>query len=227
MTKTALLSAAALGLLLVAVPSGARQFEAVHGINYVSNESAKAALDALMQDPAVKGSKVTLYAREFGSSEATHLVVQDFDGYAEYMDATARRIASPGWAKYLEQTRDSKYLGSQVAIVLDDHGASRRSAGYIAAYLIKTTEPATYRAAVAELGKAIGNPGVLRLVALRTGDMGATHAVLIGGADFKAVNEYIDKMIASDAFATFTAKVGGIRNVVGLDMYRRVANWGD
>jgi hypothetical protein len=112
-------------------------------------------------------------------------------------------------------------------MVVDDHGATRRSAGYLAAYLINTTDPATYRTAVAEMTKAIGNPGVMRLVAMRTGDMSVTHAVLIGGADFKAVNEYLDKMYASDAYAKFVAKVRGIRKVVGLNMYRRVAAWGD
>ena len=98
---------------------------------------------------------------------------------------------------------------------------------YIAAFLINTRDAAAYRAAVAKLAKAIGNPGVMRLVQMRTGDMSVTHAVLIGGADFKAVNEFIDKMLASDAYATFNAEVRGIRQVMGLNMYRRVASWGD
>jgi hypothetical protein len=57
--------------------------------------------------------------------------------------------------------------------------------------------------------------------------MAATHAVLIGGADFKTVNEYLDKLFASDAFSEFSAKVGSTRKLVGVQMYRRVATWGD
>jgi hypothetical protein len=227
MKTRALLSAAATSLLLAAAPAVAQEFEAVHRVSFDSSEHAKAALGALMQDPAMKGGRVTLYVGEFGSEKSSHLIVQDFSGYADYMDSTAKRLASPGWARYMLETRDSEYHGSDLAMVVDDHGATRRSAGYLAAYLINTTDPATYRTAVAEMTKAIGNPGVMRLVAMRTGDMSVTHAVLIGGADFKAVNEYLDKMYASDAYAKFVAKVRGIRKVVGLNMYRRVAAWGD
>lgn len=222
-----LLTAAAASLLLVAMPSVAQEFEAVHQVSFDSSDHAKAALDALMQDPTTKGAQVTLYAIEFGSDKSSHLIVQDFNDYADYMASTARRLASPGWTRYLLDTRDSKYAGSDLAMVVDDHGATRRSAGYLAAFLINTSDAAAYRAAVAKLAKAIGNPGVMRLVQMRTGDMSVTHAVLIGGADFKAVNEFIDKMLASDAYATFNAEVRGIRKVMGLNMYRRVASWGD
>lgn len=227
--KTRILSIlAATAMLFVTVPSLADKFEAVHAINYPNTTRAKDAIDALMKDPAMKGAKTTLYAREFGDSEATHLVVEDFDTYAEYMDSTAKRLASPGWSRYLlEMNVDSHYLGSQLVMVVDDHGAARRSAGYLVAYLINTTDPATYREGIADLNRGVGNPGVLRLVAFRSGSMAATHAVLIGGADFKTVNEYLDKLYASDTFVKFAAKVGPIRKVVGVDMYQRVATWGD
>ena len=227
--KTTILSTlAATAVLFAAAPSLADKFEAVHSINYPDARQAEAALEGLMTDPAMKGAKLTLYAREFGEGGAAHLVVQDFDSYAEYMDSTAKRLASPGWTRYLLDTSASAhYVGCDRAMVVDDHGAARRSAGYLAAYLINTTDPATYRAAIADLNKAVGNPGVLRLIAFRTGTMAATHAVLIGGSDFKAVNEYLDKLFGSDAFAAFTAKVGPGRKVVGIQMYRRVATWGD
>lgn len=227
--KTTILSTlAATAVLFAAAPSLADKFEAVHSINYPDARQAEAALEGLMTDPAMKGAKLTLYAREFGEGGAAHLVVQDFDSYAEYMDSTAKRLASPGWTRYLLDTSASAdYVGSDLAMVVDDHGAARRSAGYLAAYLINTTDPATYRAAIADLNKAVGNPGVLRLIAFRTGTMAATHAVLIGGSDFKAVNEYLDKLFGSDAFAAFAAKVGPGRKVVGIQMYRRVATWGD
>jgi hypothetical protein len=229
MMNTRILSMMAAAVMLsVATPSLADKFEAVHGINYPDTSRAKAAIDMLMTDPAMKGAKLTLYAREFGSTEATHLVVQDFDSYDEYMDSTARRLASPGWTRYMLDTNvDTHYLGSDLAMVVDDYGAARRSAGYLVAYLISSSDPATYREGIADLNRAVGNPGVMRLVSMRTGSMAVTHAVLVGGADFKAVNEYMDKLYASDAFARFAAKVGSTRKVVGIQMYRRVATWGD
>ena len=227
--KTMMLSVlAATALLFAASPAVADKFEAVHAIDYPDTTHAKAALDSLMADPAMKGAKVTLYAREFGGGGASHLVVEDFDDYGEYMDTTARRLASPGWTQYLLQTMaDSEYHGSDLVMVVDDHGATRRSAGYLAAFRVNASDPAAYRQGIADLNRGAGNPGVLRLVSFRTGGLDATHAVLVGGADFKAVNEYLDKLFASDAFAKFSAKVGPTRKMVGVEMYRRVATWGN
>ena len=222
-----LASIASTALCFLGATAFAQQIEAVHGVNYTSSTQAEAALDALMKDDAMNGARVTLYARDFGEAPASHLVVEDFDSYADYAASTEKRIASHGWSRYLLATDDSEYLGSQLIMVADDHGAPRHTAGYLMAYLIHTTDASTYRAAIAELDDAIGNPGVMRLVAMRTGGMANTHAVLIGGEDFEAVNKYLDKLFASDAFAEFVEKVGDTRKVVGADMYRRVATWGD
>jgi len=227
--KTRILSILApAATLLVAAPSGADKLEAVHMVDFPSSERAKADIDTLVMDPAMKGHKLTLYVQEFGDLQASHLVVEDFDSYEEYMDSTAKRFASPGWARYaLDSDVFEYYRGSNLVTVVDDHGAKRRSAGYLAAYLVNVTDAAAYRAGIADLNRAVGNPGVLRLVAFRSGNMGVTHAVLIGGPDFKAVNEYLDKLFASEAFAKFTSKVGPIRKLVSVQMYRRVDAWGD
>jgi hypothetical protein len=219
---------AAAAALLVATPSFADKLEAVHLVNYSNTGQAKADLDTLMQDPAMKGAKLTLYALEFGEGESSHLVVQDFDSYDEYMDATAKRVASHGWARYLlDSELYRNYVGSNLVTVVDDHGAARRSAGYLVAYLVKASDAAAYRAGIANLNRAVGNPGVMRLVAFRSGSMAVTHAVLVGGSDFKATNEYLDKLFTSDAFAKFNAEMGSTRKLVGVQMYRRVGTWGD
>ena len=227
MKKTTFLTLASTAMLFVAAPAIAQKMEAVHAINYDSTEQAQAALGALVQDPAVKGARVTLYAKEFGAAESSHLIVEDSDDYAAYMTSRNKRLASPGWSRFLLATNDSsEYLDSQLALVVDDHGAPRHTAGYLAAVLIQTSDAPLYREAIAELAKAAGHPGVLRLVQMRTGSTAVTHAVLIGGPDFKAVNEYLDKLFASDAYAAFVKKVGSTRKMVGIDMYRRVATWG-
>lgn len=227
MKTRSLLFVATSVMLLLAAPSFAQQFEAVHAIDYDSSSQAKAALGSLMQDEALKGAHVTLYAKEFGGPGSSHLVVEDFDGYSDYVGSREKRLSSHGWAKYMLQAADADYIGSSLVMVVDDHGAARRTAGYLVAYLIKTSDAAAYRSALADLDNAVGNPGVLRLAATRAGTMDHTHAVLIGGSDFAAVNKYLDKLFASDAFAEFVKRVGDTREVVGVDMYRRVAVWGD
>ena len=225
-THTRLTLVTTLAVFLAGMAS-AQQFEAVHGINPQSTSGAKAALDNLMKDDAMKGARVTMYALEFGENPASHLIVEDFDGYGSYMKSRDKRVASHGWSRYQLATDDSEYVGSTLVAVVDDHGAQRHTAGYLVAFLIHTTDAGAYRDAIAELDEAIDNPGVLRLVATRSGGAAYTHAVLIGGKDFKAVGEYLDELFASDAFADFVAKVGDTRKVVGVDWYRRVGTWGD
>lgn len=224
--RTSLLTATAV-MLLLGNSSFAQQFEAVHAVQYESPDQAETSIAALMQDDSMKDARVSLYAQTFGDYGSSHLVVEDFDSYEQYMSTTEDRLASHAWSRYLLQTMSSDYRGSNLAIVVDDHGAPRHTAGYLAAFLIHTTDAATYRSAMADLNKAIGNPGVLRLVAMRTGTRDHTHAVLIGAGDFKALNEYLDKLLASDAFADFLKKVGETREVVAVNMYRRVGTWGD
>ena len=207
--------------------SHAQQIEAVHLINADSTNRAEAALDTLFEDDAMKGARVTLYQYSFGDMNSSHIIVADFDDYDDYMKSNEKRLGSHGWARYRLMAQDNEYLGSNLMAVVDDHGAARHTAGYLAAFAIRTPDPATYRQAITDLNEAAGNPGVLRLVAARTGNREATHFVLIGGEDFRAVNEYLDELFASEAFAEFSATVADIREVVSVTMYRRVATWGD
>ncbi len=227
MKKTVSLLAVTTVMLFAANSALAQKFEAVHSVHYQSSNQAESALGALMEDDSMKGARVTLYAQTFGELGSSHLIVEDFDSYDQYMSTTANRLASHAWSRYMLQTTDSEYRGSNLAMVVDDHGAPRYTAGYLAAFVIHTTDADTYRSAMADLNEAIGNPGVLRLVAMRTGSRERTHAVLIGAADFKALNEYLDKLTASDAFADFRDKVGDTRKVVAMSMYAQLATWGN
>ncbi len=76
------------------------------------------------------------------------------------------------------------------------------------------------------MNDAVSHPGVLRLVALRSGPADMTHAVLIGASDFAAANKYLDKLFASDAYANFNKEVGDLRKIHNVAMYRRVGAWG-
>ncbi len=227
MKTRSLVSAALAVIVLLASPAFAQKFEAVHAVHFDDYAQAKRAMDALMEDESLKGGRVTLYSQEFGDRGSSHLIVEDFDSYAAYSELTEKRLASHGWSKYLLEATDSEYKGSNLIMVVDDHGAARHTAGYLVAYLIRSSDAALYRSAIADLNKGVGNPGVLRLVAMRTGNMAYTHAVLIGGPDFETVQNYLDKLYASEAFVAFAKKVGDTRKVVGINTYYRVATYGD
>jgi hypothetical protein len=227
MKRRILLSVLAALAILLTAPSFAQKFEAVHAINFDDYSQANRALESMMEDDAMKDSRITLYSQEFGQRVASHIIVEDFDSYADYASSTEKRLASHGWTRYQLESMGSEYLGSDQIMVVDDHGAPRYTAEYLVAYLIHSTDGALYRSAIADLNKGVGNPGVLRLVAMRTGSMAYTHAVLIGGPDFESVQKYLDKLFASDTFAEFAKKVGDTRKVVGVNTYSRVATYGD
>ena len=204
----------------------AQQFEAVYSIEGVGSAQATDAMDDLFSDPAMNGSKATLYAADFGVTDGSHKIVVDFDNYEDRDAQDSMRLASHGWSRYRLAMHDSKFVAAEMVGVVADLGEPRHTAAYLLAYLVNVKEPATYVDALTQLNKDLGNPGVLRIVALRTGNRAVTHAVLIGGDSFAAVNKYKDRLYASDAFRDFSARVSSIRSVVQIEAYRRLGAWG-
>ncbi|MBT8103417.1 MAG: hypothetical protein KJO95_10645 [Gammaproteobacteria bacterium] len=214
-------------MLLLGSNAHAQAIEAVYGIKYDDSGAAKAAIDEIFQDDAVSGTKVSLYVHDFGvPGNATHTVVADYDSYAARDKLDTALIGSHGWARYELATQGSKSMSSELAIVVKDYGNARHEAGYLVAFSMQVRDPAAYVTALGKLNDAIGNPGVLRLVAIRSGLANVTHAVLVGGADFAATNAYLDKLFASDAYAAFNAEVANNRTMLNVGMYRRVGHWG-
>ncbi len=226
MTRRTLSTVVLSVLMLVGTGVQAQQFEAVYSLENVSSSEAKAAMDDLFSDSAMKGSNVTLYAADFGVRDGSHKIVVDFDNYAERDERDEIRRASHGWSRWQLAMQDAEVVAADMVGVVADYGKPRHTADYLLVFLVNVQDPAVYAAALSELNDAIGNPGVLRLVAMRSGSRAVTHAVLIGGDGFTAVNEYMDKLYASDAFGTFASKVSSIRSVVHIESYRRVGAWG-
>lgn len=204
----------------------AQQFEAVYSIEGVGSAQATDAMEDLFSDPDMSGSKATLYAADFGVTEGSHKIVADFDSYEERDGRDSKRIASHGWSRYRLAMQDSKFVAAEMVGVVADLGKPRHTAAYLLVYLVNVKEPATYVDALTQLNKDLGNPGVMRIVALRTGNRAVTHAVLIGGDSFAAVHNYMDRLYASDAFRNFSARVSDIRSVVQIEAYRRLGAWG-
>jgi len=226
MTRRTLSAVVFAAFILVAAGVQAQQFEAVYSLKNVSSSEAKAAMADLYTDDAMKGSNVTLYAADFGVRDGSHKIVVDFDSYEERAERDSKRRASHGWSRWQLAMQDAEFVAADMVGVVADYGKPRHTADYLLVYLVQVQDPAIYAAALEEMNGALGNPGVMRLVAMRSGSRAVTHAVLIGGDDFAAVHEYMDKLYASDAFRTFASKVSDIRSVMHIESYRKVGAWG-
>lgn len=226
MTKKRLSTIVFIASMLISASAQAQQFEAVYSLHGVSSSEAEAAMEDLFSDPAMTDARVTLYAADFGVRDGSHKIVADFDSYAERMARGDKRRASHGWSRWQLAMLDAEFVAAEMVAVVADYGKPRHTAGYLLVYLVNVQDAGVYAAALKDMNDALGNPGVLRLVAMRSGSRAVTHAVLIGGDDFAAVNNYMDKLYASDAFRTFVSKVSDIRSVVHIESYRKVGAWG-
>lgn len=226
MTRKRLSTIVFIASMLISASAQAQQFEAVYSLHGVSSSEAEAAMEDLFSDPAMTDARVTLYAADFGVRDGSHKIVADFDSYAERMARGDKRRASHGWSRWQLAMLDAEFVAAEMVAVVADYGKPRHTAGYLLVYLVSVQDAGVYAAALKDMNDALGNPGVLRLVAMRSGSRAVTHAVLIGGDDFAAVNNYMDKLYASDAFRTFVSKVSDIRSVVHIESYRKVGAWG-
>ena len=213
--------------VLLSAQAGAQAIETVYSLKFDDTDTVEAAMSELFEDKALRGSKATLYVNDLGvPGEATHTIVADYDSYADRTKSDNARVVSHGWANYVLATQGSELVSAELVIVVKDFGKARHEAGYLAAFTMRVNDAASYATALEELNDAVGNPGVLRLVAVRSGPADVTHAVLVGGSDFATVNSYLDELFASDAYAAFNGKVGDIRTMLNVAMYRRVGHWG-
>ncbi len=94
MTRKTLCAIALSIFMLAGVSVQAQQFEAVYSLEGVSSNEAKAAMDDLFSDAAMKGASVTLYAADFGVRDGSHKIVADFDSYEERTERDSKRSAS-------------------------------------------------------------------------------------------------------------------------------------
>jgi len=227
MKKTVITAVLMSFALFTSAYAQAQAIEAVYGVKFESTASVKAAMSELFEDNAMRGSKVTIYAHDLGvPGKATHTIVADYDNYAARDKMDKARRESHGWAKYMLATQDSKFVSGDLAVVVKDYGKARHEAGYLVVFTMQVKDPGKYVTELDKLNDAVSHPGVLRLVALRSGPANISHAVLVGAADFAAANKYLDTLFASDAYAAFAREVGDIRTLQNVAMYRRVGAWG-
>ena len=203
--------------------------DAVIGLDVHNPRAMVAALDKLYSSDAMSGQKATLWAGTFrGSSPSTHTVVVEYDSYADQEKKLKKRNASPDWLRFI-QTLDgvSSVKSTRMAIQRSVEGSGWRDHGAMTAFTMAVSDPATYAAAFAEMIDSTGNPGSIRLMEMRFGGEGTTHVVLISAPGSAVLNEYLDELLASDAYRTFAGKVSGIRTIRTVTMLTRVRSFGD
>ncbi|MGI9235648.1 MAG: hypothetical protein ACR2RD_18605 [Woeseiaceae bacterium] len=227
MKKRAITTILAVVGVLLSGFAQAQAIEAVYSLKFDSTAMVEGAITQLFEDDALRDSKATLYVHEFGvPGKATHTIVADYDDYVARDKADEARYESHGWSKYMLATQGSRVETAELVTVIKDYGKPRHEAGYLVAFTMQVSDAARYAAALDRLDDAVGNPGVLRLVGIRSGPADVTHAVLVGADDFAAANKYLDKLFASDAYETFASDVGDIRKLLNVAMYRRVGAYG-
>ena len=218
----------AVGLLVIGNAS-ADPVENVIGLTVTNPGAFVASMDRLFESGAMEGYELSLWANSFdGTNPATHTIVGRFEDYEAYDRLTAQRIQHPGWAQFGLAVRDLSNIASSAMIVErlaqgsvePDHRAG-------AAFSVSVSDPAAYAAALSRMLDATDGPGSTRLVEVRYGGEGTTHAVVTSAESHAILNEWVDELFATDAYRRFAADVAPIRKIRTVTSYTLVKRWGD
>ena len=223
------MTAASMALLGTSGLVSAAPVEAVYGFKVENPRAFVAALDTLLASDELKEAKVSLWATAFnGPNPTTHLIVTDHQSHDAYQKMTSTRLASDAWPSYLLAVNDIADLtGETLFIERMKEGGNWREHGAVAAYVMSVSDGRRYAEAFRTLIDDAGHPGSVRLMEARAGAMGYSHVVLITAPGMAELNNYLDKLLASDAYAKFTGKVADFRKINTVSMYSRVKSWGD
>ncbi len=227
--RLTLAGATAIATLVAAGMASAEPLEAVYSFDVRNSAVMIKALDSIMASPDTKGRKAALWAVEFdGNNPRSHVLVTEYDGYEAYESMSAKRRGSPDWLRYLLTTRDAADLTANIFLIQRYvRGGGWRNHGALAAYIMTITDPVSYRAEFAKLFDSVDNPGSVRLMEVRAGGGGVTHVALITAPSFAGLNNYFDKLLASDAYLAFARTVRPYRSILTVEMYRRIKTWED
>ena len=221
------ISSLALGLLAIGTAS-ADPVENVIGLNVTSPGAFVTSMDRLFESGAMDGYELSLWANSFdGTNPATHTIVARFEDYEAHDRLTAQRMEHPAWAQFGLAVRDLSTVKSTAMIVerLAD-GSMEPDHRAAVAFSVSVSDPAAYAAALSRMLDATDSPGSTRLVEIRFGGEGATHAVVSSAPSLAILNEWTDELFASDEYRRFTADVASIREVRTVSNYRLIKRWG-
>ena len=221
-------SVAAIALALSAL-SYADPVERVVSIDVSNARAQMAAMDQFFTSDLMGAQKATLWAPMFpGSSQANRTLVVEFDSFEDLVARDQRVFGSAEWMAFQQAAEgNSEVVSNSMAQQLVVAGSGWSDHGAMIAVTMSVTDPVTYAAAFAEMIKGVKNPGSIRLMQMRYGGGGTTHAALFSAPDAAAANKYIDDLQGNKAFQEFAANVADIRKVNNISMMRRVKTWGE
>ena len=227
--KKALLSGVAVTFLAISGLAKADPLEGVFSLEVTNPAAFMGAIEQLLASDTMRDHNITLWAAVFdGTDPATHVVVVEYEDYEDFEELTQRRLTSSDWSEFLLSVTDvSTVTATLMAIQRVSYGDGWRTDGAAAAVTMTVRDPATYTDAFKRMTESYGNPGSVRLMEIRAGGEGATHAVLYTAEGMAELNEYIDGLLGSDEYRAFVGEVGDIRTINTVSMYSRVKTWGD
>lgn len=218
----------AIGLLAIGNAS-ADPVENVIGLNVASPGAFVTSMDRLFESGAMDGYELSLWANSFdGTNPATHTIVARFEDYDAHDRLAAQRTEHPAWAQFALAVRDLSTVKSTAMIVERlAEGSMEPDHRAAVAFSVSVSDPAAYAAALSRMLDATEGPGSTRLVEVRFGGEGATHAVVTSAPSLAILMEWTDELFASDAYRRFAADVAPIRDVLTVSNYSLVKRWGD
>ena len=215
------------GALFASANASAQAIERYVSVN-VSNPAAfVGAFDRFRNSGVMKGSTASLWANTFdGTNPATHVIVIGYDDYEALQETDDAVRPSREWADYLNAIDGTNELTAlSMGVQRYASGDDWHNHGAAMVFSMVVRDAGTYAPAFAELVESTNNPGSVRLTEMRAGREGVTHIAIITAPDFASLNEYMDELFMSDAYAEFVAKVSDIRRIATTSIYRRLQTW--
>jgi len=225
--KKTLVPAGAAALLALSMVAKAQTVEAVVGLELDNPRAFYSAMEEMFESGALDGYDIRVWVNAFdGANPATHTLVGMFDDYESHQELTRQRLDHRGWVEFLLAVEGvSVATSNSMAVELFKAGELQDDHRSIVAFIMTVTDPAAYAPALTQLTEDVGHPGSLRLMQLRFGGDGASHAALLSAPDSVAMNEYLDELISSDEYAEFVDDVSDIRTIQTVNYYALARHW--
>jgi hypothetical protein len=220
---------AAFPLLAASNIVNAQAIESVIGLDVDNPRAFIAAMGRLNESGATSGQTATVWANVYdGSSPATHTVVVGYNSFEDRDTAIERRNASKGWVDFQQTLVGvAQVVNTSMAVEAFREGSGWEGHGALSATLMSVTDPAEYAEAFARLVDRIDNPGSIRLMQMPFGGEGTTHVALFTAPNAAALAQFLTDMVASDDYRRFNNDVKDIRRINTVNLYQRVATFGN
>jgi hypothetical protein len=151
-----------------------------------------------------------------GSSPATHTVIIAYENHRELETFVERLGDNPVFAQLLASVGSVATCANEgLAVQIGAWGNQDAPWEYYAVYPVTTTDGAAYTKAFEDYAESIVDeaPGPIQHYQNRAGEEGVTNFVVFLSPSLASLNEFLDNLTASDAYADFVDEVADIRTL--------------